>query len=51
MENGLVKKNCELFLSYNFATLFFLDRIIGFKKRKSLENLDFLGFLRGADRI
>ena len=52
MEKWTCRKNCELFLSYNFATLFFLDRIIGFlKKIKSLENLDFLGFLRGADRI
>lgn len=51
MEKWTCRKNCELFLSYNFATLFFRQNYRILKKIKSLENLDFLGFLRGADRI
>lgn len=44
MEKRTCRKNCELFLSYNFATLFFRQNYRILKKEKAQKTLIFWAF-------
>ena len=48
-KNGLVEKIVNFFFPIILPPYFFRQNYRILKKIKSLENLDFLGFLRGAD--